>query len=106
MLFRSNSSINGTDAIALSGTGQALSYQVNLTWDAPASSTDPVASYNVYRSPSGGSTYQLVSSVSSIQLAYTDNNVQDGQAYNYIVESVDGSGNDSVPSNMASVAIP
>jgi fibronectin type 3 domain-containing protein len=106
LTINSNSSTNGTDAIALSGTGQALSYQVNLTWDAPASSTDPVASYNVYRSPSGGSTYQLVSSVSSTQLAYTDNNVQGGQAYNYIVESVDGSGNDSVPSNMASVAIP
>jgi hypothetical protein len=106
LTITSNSSTNGTDAIALSGTGEAQSYEVNLTWDAPASSTDPVAGYNVYRSPSGSSTYQLVSSVSNSQLAYIDNNVQVGQVYNYIVESVDASGNESVPSNMASVTIP
>jgi hypothetical protein len=102
----SNSSTNGTAAIGLSGTGQTSSYEVNLTWDAPTSSTDPVSGYNVYRSPSGGSTYQLVSSVSSTQLAYPDNSVQDGQTYDYIVESVDASGNESAPSNMASVIIP
>jgi hypothetical protein len=46
-------------------------------------------------------------SVSSGQLAYTDASaVEGGQTYDYIVESVDGSGNESSPSNMASVTIP
>jgi len=85
-------------------TGETL--QVNLTWDAPSSSPDPVAGYNVYRAPSGSTTYQLLSSVSNSQLAYTDNSVQAGQTYDYIVESVDASDVTSAPSNMASIAIP
>jgi fibronectin type 3 domain-containing protein len=79
---------------------------VSLTWDAPSSSPDPVAGYNVYRAPSGSTTYQLLSSVSNTQLAYTDTGVQAGLTYDYIVESVDASGVTSVPSNTASVTLP
>jgi hypothetical protein len=107
LTISSNSSTNSTAQISLTGTGEAAAYSVSLTWQAPGSSPDPVASYNVYRSPSGGSSYQLLGSVSNSQLAYTDgNNIQDGQVYDYIVESVDSSGNESVPSNTASVTIP
>jgi hypothetical protein len=105
----SNSSTNPAATVTLSGTGQASSsssYEVSVTWQAPSSSPDPVASYNVYRSPSGSSSYQLVGSVSDSQLAYTDDGVQDEQSYDYIVESVDSSGNESVPSNMAAVSVP
>jgi hypothetical protein len=105
LTIASNSSTKPTVAITLSGTGEAVPYTVSLTWDAPTSSTDPVASYNVYRSPSGSSSYQLLGSVSDTQLAYMDANVQNGQTYDYIVESVDASGVESVPSNMASVVI-
>jgi hypothetical protein len=89
-------------------TGAASSdYQVDLTWDAPSSSPDPVAGYNIYRSPSGESNYQLMGSVSLNELVYTDtNNIQNGQTYDYIVESFDSSDNESVPSNIASVTIP
>jgi hypothetical protein len=46
-------------------------------------------------------------SVASGELAYSDaDNIQNGQVYDYIIESVDASGNESVPSNMASVTIP
>jgi fibronectin type 3 domain-containing protein len=66
-----------------------------------------VAGYNVYRTPSGSSTYQLLGSVNSSQLTYTDtNSILNGQTYDYIVESVDASGNESSPSNMAAVSIP
>jgi hypothetical protein len=110
----STSLTNPTDVVNLSGTGQTGTYEVNLTWNAPASSTDAVAGYNIYRSPSGSSTYQLLGTVSSPQpfvasqqLSYTDtSSLIDGQAYDYIVESVDGSGNESTPSNMAAVTIP
>lgn len=104
----STSSTNPTDVIGLTGTGESGSlYQVNLTWDAPTSSSDPVAGYNIYRAPNGSSTYVLLGSVSNTVLAYTDNSsLTDGQIYDYMVESVDGSGNTSAPSNVAPVSIP
>jgi hypothetical protein len=102
----SNSATNGTANISLSGTG-VTAYEVDLSWYAPTSSPDPVNSYNIYRSPSGSSDYALMGSVKSTTLTYTDdNNIQDGQTYDYIVESVDADGNESVASNTASVSIP
>jgi fibronectin type 3 domain-containing protein len=79
---------------------------VNLNWNAPANSPDPVAGYNVYRAPGASTTYQQLNASSLSQTAYVDDNVQDGQTYNYIVESVDAIGDTSVPSNTASVTIP
>ncbi|HVU45136.1 MAG TPA: choice-of-anchor D domain-containing protein [Terracidiphilus sp.] len=105
LTISSNSSTNSTAIVALSGTGEAT-YQVAISWAAPANSADPVAGYNVYRSPTGSSSYQLVTSVGSSQLTYSDTEVQTGQAYSYIVQSVDASGNESAPSNVASVTIP
>ncbi len=108
LTISSNSSTNSTATVSPSGTGESSAvYEVEVTWEAPTSSTDPVAVYNVYRAPGGSSTYTLMGSVTSCELAYTDtNNIQDGQTYDYIIESVDSSGNESVPSNVASVSIP
>lgn len=97
---------SGTTTIALSGTGQAQSYQVNLTWTAPSSSSDPVAGYKVYREASGGSSYQLLNASAITATSYTDTTVQDGATYNYYVESVDAQGNQSGPSNTYTVTIP
>ena len=107
LTITSNSSTGTTTNISLSGTGvTGTAYEVQLTWDAPSSSPDPVAGYNIYRSPSGGSSYALMGSVNSSDLSYTDsNNIQNGQTYDYIVESVDASGITSGPSNMASVTL-
>jgi hypothetical protein len=103
----STSSTNPTAVVTLTGTGQAASYEVDLTWIAPASSPDPVAGYNVYRAPSGSTSYQQINPALVTQTAYNDTSVlQDGQTYDYIVESVDAEGNTSSPSNMASVPIP
>jgi hypothetical protein len=102
----STSSTNPTATVSLSGTGVATSYEVQLSWDAPASSPDPVAGYNVYRSPSGASSYIQVNSSAVTQTAYTDSSVQNGQSYDYVVESVDASGVQSAPSNIASAVIP
>ena len=104
LIIVSTSLTGGEAVVSLSGTGELV--EVNLSWDAPASSPDPVAGYNVYRAPGGGTSYQLLSSVSNSQLAYTDTGVQAGLTYNYIVESVDTSGVTSAPSNMASVTLP
>jgi hypothetical protein len=102
----SNSSSGSATTISLSGTGVSASYQVNLAWNAPSSSPDPVAGYNVYRAPSGSTSYQQVNGSSITQTSYSDTSVQDGQTYDYVIESVDASGNTSVPSNMESVNIP
>jgi len=106
LTITSNSSTNGTAVIALTGTGTAASYAVDLSWDAPSSSTDPVVGYNVYRSPSGSSTYQLLNSSVDTQTTYVDSRVQSGLSYDYIVESVDASGNESVPTSPIVVTIP
>ncbi len=103
----STSLTNPTVTIGLSGTGvAAVAYQVDLSWDPPTSSPDPVAGYNVYRSPSGASAYVQLNSTVLTQTTYVDSNVQDGQTYDYIVESVDAAGVASVPSNTAVVPIP
>ena len=103
----STSLTNPTAIIGLSGTGVVgVLYQVNLSWDAPTSSSDPVAGYNVYRSPSGASTYQQLNAAVVAQTTYVDTGVQNGQTYDYIVESVDASGIESAPSNTATIPIP
>jgi hypothetical protein len=102
----SNSSKGSSTVVTLSGTGAAVSYQVGLSWSAPASSPDPVAGYNVYRSPSGASSYQQLNTTVVTQTTYVDTGVQNSQTYDYIVESVDASGVSSSPSNMAAVPIP
>ena len=105
----SNSSAGSTSTISLSGTGtgtaQKSSYEVDLSWDAPTSSTDPVAGYSIYRS-SGGSSYQLLNASVNASLAYTDTSVQDGSSYTYYVVSVDAEGNQSVPSTTYTVSVP
>jgi hypothetical protein len=107
LTITSTSSTNGTAVITLAGTGVATAYAVDLSWDAPASSSDPVAGYNVYKTPSGSSNYQLVGSTVGVgATSLTDSNVQDGQVYDYIVESVDASGVTSVPTSPLAVTIP
>ncbi|MGB9032228.1 MAG: choice-of-anchor D domain-containing protein, partial [Acidobacteriaceae bacterium] len=103
----SNCSMGGTMTVALSGTGEAASasYQVELSWDAPAGSSDPVAGYHVYRATSSGS-YALLTSSLNTPTTYTDTSVQAGANYNYDVRSVDASGVESAPSNVYTATIP
>ena len=104
----SNSSTGTTSTISLSGTGVAASssYEVNLTWEPPTDSTDPLAGYNIYRAISGSSTYQLLNSSPNLTTAYTDATVQNGMFYTYFVESIDAEGHQSAPSNTYTVTIP
>ena len=97
----------GKATIALSGTGeQGASYSVNLNWDAPSKSSDPVEGYNIYRTVSGSSSYKLLNGAKVVPTTYTDSTVASGTAYDYYVRSVDASGNQSAPSNTFSVTIP
>jgi len=80
---------------------------VDLSWAAPSSSPSPVVGYNIYRSVGAGSTaFQLLNPTVDTATTYMDSTVQSGVTYNYMVESVDGNGVESVPSNEVSVTIP
>jgi hypothetical protein len=105
LTINSNSSSGSTTAVALSGTGASVAHQVNLTWNAPGSSPDPVAGYNIYRSTGSGSN-QLMNSSPDVQTAYVDSTAVSGATYNYTVKSVDSSGIESAPSNQTTVTIP
>jgi hypothetical protein len=101
----SNSTANPSLAISLSGTGQAASYAVQLSWDAPSGSAT-VAGYNIYRAASGSTSYKLLNSSVNEPTTFEDSTVAASGSYTYIVETVSPSGSASVPSNTFAVVIP
>ena len=97
----------GSATITLSGTGSAASsYAVDLTWDAPSSSGEPVVGYDIYRAASGSSSYERLNSGVNAPTSYSDTTVATGAGYQYYVTSVDAAGNQSAPSNTFSLTIP
>jgi fibronectin type 3 domain-containing protein len=101
----SNSTSGSTAVVALSGTGTTVAHEVDLSWDAPTSSPDPVAGYNIYRATGAGS-LALISSSPDAAVVYVDSTVVSGATYSYEVKSVDSSGVESVASNQITVTIP
>lgn len=81
-------------------------HQVDLSWDAPASSPAEIIGYNVYRSPQGNSSFQRVNSSIDTETVYLDSLIQSGSSYSYFVTSVDAAGVESGPSNTIGVTIP
>ena len=117
-------SVSTTQAITLSATSNGVtqsellqllgssssqasssSPQVQLTWDAPTSASDPIAGYRVYRATGSSSSYAVLSNLDT-QLSYTDSTVQSGNTYEYVVRTVDTNGVLSAPSSPSTVAIP
>jgi fibronectin type 3 domain-containing protein len=96
----------GSATVVLSGTGQSISYAVDLSWSAPSSSTDPAVGYNVYRALGGTSSYQRLNSAVNGSTSYADSSVTAGTTYTYYVTSVDAAGAESSPSNFWTAAIP
>jgi predicted phage tail protein len=99
----------GTYTVSLSETPAAqapTSYQVNLTWKAPASSSDPVDSYQVNRAVAGSTAYSTVGTTTAGSTTFADTSVKAGTTYQYEVRSVDDQGGTSGPSNPITLAIP
>jgi hypothetical protein len=105
LTITSTSSTNGTAVVTLAGTGTTTTYAVDLSWDAPGNSEVPIAGYNIYRAPSGSSTYQQLNSSVDAETTYADSTVQSGLSYEYYVESVSASGMASAPSETFSVTV-
>jgi hypothetical protein len=101
--FTSNAT-NPPVAASLTGTGIAApQHNVSLSW---TPSTSTVTGYNVYRGTQSGGPYVALNSTAEAGTRYTDNSVQAGQNYYYVVTAVDGSGNESVYSNQAQAVVP
>lgn len=106
LTISSNASSGASQTIALNGTGNSTTYDVNLTWNAPIDTSDTIAGYNIYRSAAGSSSYQLLNSSPNASTTFSDSNIQSAQIYTYIVTSVDASGVESLPSNSIDLSIP
>jgi fibronectin type 3 domain-containing protein len=105
LTINSNSTTGSSAAVTLSGTGTATAKRVDLSWNAPSSSHDPVAGYNIYRALGSGA-FHLVNSGIDKSTTYVDSSVISGDTYHYLVKSVDQSGVESTGSNEISVAVP
>jgi fibronectin type 3 domain-containing protein len=106
LTITSNSTTGGTTQVSLSGTGTAVPHEIDLSWNAPSSSTDPVKGYNVYRSTNSGGSFTKLNASPDSQVTYIDNAVQSGSTYVYEVKSVDANGVESTASNQITLTVP
>jgi fibronectin type 3 domain-containing protein len=105
LTISSNSASGSSKVVSLIGTGTAIARAIDLSWSAPASSTDPVAGYNIYRATGSGSAILINSSIDT-QTTYVDSTAVSASTYSYFVKSVDSQGTESVPSNEITVTVP
>ena len=80
-----------------------IQHSVALSWK--ASSNTKVVSYCMYRSTVQGSSYGLQASALGIP-SYSDQTVQSGMTYYYVVTAVDDLGRESIYSNETPATIP
>ncbi len=78
-------------------------HNVSITWT--ASSSTGVTGYHVYRGTTSNGPYTLVSSLGNLT-TYTDNTVQSGVTYYYVVRAVDSTNTESSNSNQSQIVIP
>lgn len=101
------SRVSSSNTEALSGSGMQppspAAHSVSLSWD-PSTST--VVGYNVYRGTQTGGPYTMVNSSVQAGTTYSDNNVQSGATYFYVVTAVDASSQESGFSNETMALIP
>jgi hypothetical protein len=100
--FFSNAS-NSPATETFSGSGLQPAHSVDVSWNA---STSVVAGYNIYRGSQSGGPYTRLNSSLDPGTTYTDNNVQSGATYFYVVTAVDGSSQESIFSNESTAVIP
>jgi HYDIN/CFA65/VesB family protein len=100
--FVSNAS-NSPGTETLSGSGLQPAHSVALAWNASPST---VVGYNIYRGGQTGGPYTRLNSSVQPGLTYSDNGVQAGLTYFYVVTAVDGNSVESTFSNETAAVIP
>ena len=88
-------------AQTLSGNGAA--HLISLAWQ-PSSS--PVVGYNVYRGTESGGPYSRLNSSPLSSHTYTDDAVQSGLTYYYVLRAVSSNLTESAASNQAVATVP
>jgi hypothetical protein len=106
LTVNSNSTPTSTFTVALSGTGEAVTHSVDLSWDAPGSSPVAITGYHIYRMAAGSAAFTLLNSTVDTATSYVDSTVSAGTTYSYEIKSVDAAGVESSASNQYTVAIP
>lgn len=101
--FVTNASSSPTATLTGSGSSQATSHSVSLSWSA---STSPVAGYNIYRSAQSGGPYAKLTGSPTPSTVYADTAVQSGSTYYYVATSVNNSSEESGYSNQTIATIP
>lgn len=90
---------------SVNGNGTAPpQHSVDLSWN--ASGSQDVVGYNVYRGQKSGGPYSMINGSLDPSLNYTDNTVNAGQTYYYVVTSVDTNGLESGYSNQSKAVVP
>ena len=92
-----------TVTVALTVTAPPIQHSVALSWKANTNSH--VISYSMYRSTQSGSAYGLAASAIG-GVTYSDQSVQSGTTYYYVVTAVDDAGKESVYSNEIKAVVP
>lgn len=89
---------------SLSAT-QPDGFRVSLAWN--ASIDGDVVLYHIYKSsgPSGPGSFEKLAAVSYNVQTYRDEKVTPGETYHYHVTAIDSVGNESVPSQLASLLV-
>jgi len=100
----SNAGNGTTRTIPVTGTGVASTTGVQLNWT--ASTSAGVVGYNVYRSSVSGGPYTKIVSSLVIGTSYSDQTVQAGVVYYYVVTSEGENGIQSSYSNQVTASIP
>jgi hypothetical protein len=75
---------------------------VTLTWT--ASTSPDVVGYNVLRGTTSGGPYTILSSL-GLATSYTDDSVESGSTYYYVITAVDGSGRASPYSKQVTAVV-
>ena len=99
----SSNASNPSVSVALSGTGTTVQHSVDVNWGA---STSTVAGYNVYRGTVSGGPYSKINTTLITGLAFTDNTVNSGATYYYVVTAVAADGTESSFSSQVQAVIP
>ena len=100
------SSNGGAATVSLTGTGAAVPHEADLSWNPPASSSDPVVGYNIYRGSAVNGPFQRLNPSPVSSTTYVDMAVTSGQTYYYKLRSVDAGSNESPDSNEITLTIP
>ncbi len=83
-----------------------VAHRVDLKWNAPINSPDPVVGYNIYRKTGSNDSFVPINPLPNPTVVYVDRTVTSGVTYSYVIKSVDSRGVESTPSNLITVTIP